>query len=132
MEGLSIRHVEPKDFESLRQRLKENHSEALDLERMPCWIAEDDGKVIGVLGARLVWQLQPLLIFPETKNKITRSRACFHLYRVATAWLGNRDLNRTGIHWFFAVTYSKGVKAWAKRLGWFRQYKGTAFFIKHL
>lgn len=128
---VTVRHVVLEDIPWLTEKLKACDSEELELHRMPCWIAEEDGIPIGILGARMVWQLQPLLIFPEAKNKITRSRACYRLYEAAVAWLGNRELNGSGVHWFFAVTRSKGVKAWAKRLGWFRQYKGTAFFIKH-
>jgi hypothetical protein len=130
---MPIRHVVPEDIPYLQQRMKQLGSEFIDLNRTPAWVSTDDsGNIQGVLAARLTWQLQPLLIFPEVENRMTRRRSSLGLYRAAEAWISNRLLNTTGIHWFFAVTRSEGVISWAKKLGWFQQYIGTTFFIKHL
>src|SRR5260370_6757137 len=127
-----LRTVHPDDISYLQHRMKELGSEFIDLSTTPAWFATDhSGNILGVLAARLVWQLQPLLIFPEVENKMTRRRSAIGLYRAAEAWISNRLLNTTGIHWFFAVTRSEGVISWAKKLGWFQQYIGTTFFIKH-
>lgn len=118
----------------LHKRLKEASSEPIDLYKTPSWIAEDDetGKILGVLPARLVWNLEPLLIFPEVDNKITASRAALGLFKAAEAWLHDPTKNNTGIYWYFIKTRSQNVINWASRLGWFRQWQGCHFYIKAL
>jgi hypothetical protein len=130
---MPIRHVVPADIPYLHQRMKELGSEFVDLNTMPSWVATDDeGKILGVLPARLVWNLEPLLIFPEVTNKLTASRAALGMFRAAEAWLSDPSKNITGINWYFIKTYSEAVKGWAKRLGWFEQWVGATFYIKHL
>ncbi|MCU1247095.1 MAG: hypothetical protein JWQ49_124 [Edaphobacter sp.] len=130
---MPIRHVHPNDIPYLQQRMKELGSEFIDLHTTPAWVATDhSGNIIGVLPARLVWNLEPLLIFPEVKNKITASRAAVGLFKAAEAWLSDPKKNVTGITWYFVKTRSEAVKGWAKRLGWFEQWVGATSYIKHL
>lgn len=116
----------------LRTRLAESEHEQVDLDAARVWVAEEDGRVVGLLAARMVWQIEPVYLFPEVTNKVRRSRAFYRLYRAFEAWLADRAANRSGVHWFFAVSYSSAVKAWAARMGYHRIYKGAATFVKHL
>jgi hypothetical protein len=123
MEGLTFREATEAEKPYLAQRLAETEGEQVSLEH--CWVAEQDGKLLGLLAARLVWQIEPL--FPEVINTATRSRASLGMYIVAENWIRKQP-----VHWFFAVTRSAAVKRWAKKLGWFRQYSGAATFVKTL
>ena len=116
----------------LKEMLAKSEHEQVDLDLARVWVAEDEGKIVGLLAARMVWQIEPIYLFPEVTNKLSRSRAFYKMYRAFEAWLGDRSRNKTGIHWFFAVTYSPAVKAWAERIGYHRMYKGAATFVKHL
>jgi hypothetical protein len=130
---MQIRLTAREEIPAMQRRLEELGSEYIDLSSTPSWVAlDEEGTIIGILPARLVWNLEPLLVFPEVKNKVTASRACLGLFRAAEAWLSDRAKNTTGIYWYFIKTRSEAVKQWAKRLGWFRQWKGCALYIKHL
>lgn len=129
---VEVRQALAEEIPYLKERLAETEGEQIDLDIARIWVAVEDGKIIGMLSARMVFQLEPLLIFPEATNAHTRRRVGLGLYRAVESWIGSREKNRTGIHWFFAVTRSHAVKGWANRLGWFRQYQGAATFIKHL
>lgn len=101
------------------------------MHRTPVWVAVDGGEIIGLLGAELVWQLEPLLIFPEVKSKAVRRRACYRLYRACEAWMQDTTCNRTGIYKAFAVTRKFKVRDWAKKEGWLHTFKRAPMFIKY-
>lgn len=114
----------------LKQRLSETDHEQVSLGH--CWIAEQDGKLLGMLPIRLVWQAEPLIVFSEVTNPMTRRRAMLGLYIAMETWVADRLRNTTGVHWYFAVMYSRTVQGWAQRLGLWRIYKGASTFVKHL
>jgi hypothetical protein len=128
-----IRFIRPDEIPLMHERMREQETEFIDLNTTPAWVAEDEqGNIIGILPARLVWNLEPLLIFPEVINTITASRASLGLFKAAEVWLSDRTKNTTGIYWYFIKTRSESVKQWASRLGWFHQWKGADFYVKHL
>lgn len=114
----------------LLQRLSETPHEQVSLEH--CWVAEQDGKVVGMLPIRLVWQAEPLIVFPEVKNGMTRRRAMLGLYIAMETWLADRSRNKSGVHWYFAIIRRRSVQPWAKRLGLWRIYQGAHHYVKHL
>jgi hypothetical protein len=116
------------EIPGLLERIKESGGVFVDLYRTPCWVAVDDGDIVGLLAATPVFQLEPLLIFPDFKSKALRRRACYSLYRAAAQWLASD--NGSNVRWAFAVTRSRAVLGWAKKMGWFQQYKGAKMFIK--
>jgi hypothetical protein len=128
---VEIRQARADEIPYLRERLKETEGEQIDLDTARVWVAVEGKQILGMLSARLVWQAEPLIIFPEVNNTMTRRRAGLGMYRAFEKWLPSIE-NRTGIRWFFAITRSKAVMGWADRLGWFRQYKGAATYLKHL
>lgn len=95
-------------------------------------VAVENGQIVGMIEAHLAWQVENLEIFPECRNKITRSRASLLLYKATENWIKNPLVNRTGVRWFFSFTRSKAVKGWAQRLGWKRVFKGGNFYAKFL
>ncbi len=127
-----FRPAAPDELPELQRRLDATDGERIDLETTPAWVAERDGEILGILPARLFWNLEPLVIFDEVTNRLTRSRAALGLYRAAEAYLADPMRNRTGCHWIFCFTRSDAVKGWANRLGWLRQWKGAAAYVKCL
>jgi hypothetical protein len=127
----TVRAARPDELPFLMEKLRESGGEVIDLYTTPCWVAEVDGAIVGLLPIRLWWQFEPMYVFPEVKNKATRARACYGLYRAAEGWILDRNLNGTGIRRAFAITRRMAVRGWAKQMGWLHQYKRAPLFIKH-
>lgn len=127
---LLIRQARVDEFPYLAEQL----GPTVELVEGRVFVSELDGVLVGVLPLRLVWQAEPLLLLPESKrhNKIAKSRTCLMLYLACEDWIKDPIRNIVGPRWLFAVTRSKAVKDWSKRLGWFRIFKGSNFYIKHL
>ena len=129
---MEIRQAKADELPYLQQRLDEYGGGEVDrIDRARCFVAVEGHRIIGILPLHMVWQAGPLYIFPECRNKITRSRATYQLFRSVCEWLTGRD-NQTGIRWFFGVVRSKAVMQWAPRIGLLRQYKGAAIYTKYL
>jgi hypothetical protein len=127
----TARAARPEDLAYLAARLRESGGEQIDLQRTPCWVVEEHGEILGLLPIRLVWQFEPLLVFPEVKLQASRRRACMLLYAAAEAWIADRSLNQSGIYWAFAITRRVAVRSWAKAMGWRPQYRRAPMYIKH-
>jgi hypothetical protein len=104
----------------LQQRINESDNEKVRLYAeleggiVPLsmvWVTEKDGKITGMINLRLMWQAEPLYVFPEVKDKNERRRIAIMLPRAMERWLGDRAQNKTGIYSYFFVTMSR---AWAK------------------
>ena len=121
-----IRQATLNDLQALQWWLEESGGETFDLRESACFVAEEDGQILGMLPLRPMWQAEPLLV--RGAAKMQNSRAALLLYREAENFIRATP----GPKWIYAVTRSKHVKGWAARLGWFRQYKGAALFIKYL
>jgi hypothetical protein len=130
MAGLSFRCPTIDELPELTQRLVDSGGEVINLWTTPCWVAEQDGNIVGMLPIRLHWQFEPLYIFPEVTSKATRGRACYGLYKAAEAWISG-PLNGTGIYRAFAITRMLAVRSWAKKMGWLHQYQRAPLFIKN-
>lgn len=107
--------------------------EEIDLEAARVFVeVADDDTIRGVLPARMVWQLEPLVVFPEVGNTMTRRRITRALLKGAETWLADRNLNRSGIHWYFAIIKKRAARLAAPRMGMWRIYRGAAHFVKYL
>lgn len=129
---MEIRQARADELPHIKARLDAGNSEDIGINTARVFVAVEDGQILGVLAARMTWQLQPLMIFPEVKNKATRRRAGIGVYRAFEKWLADPMENRTGIRWFFAVTRSRPCMKWLTSLGMLRQYRGTTHFLKYL
>lgn len=119
------------EIPELLQRIKDSGGVFVDLWRTPVWVAVEEGKIVGLLAAELTWQFEPLLIFPEARNKAVRRRACYRLYRAAEVWMCDPTQNITGIYKAFAITRMVAVRGWAKKMGWGHIYKRAPMWIKY-
>lgn len=122
-----IRTARIDELEQLKDRME---GEEIDLHGTPVWVAEEDGKLLGMVALRLVWQIEPLTVYPEVENHMTRRRVGRELYRTAASWLADRERNATGIYTAFAVTRDAAVMGWVKAMGWLEQYIGAKTFTR--
>lgn len=129
---MEIRQARAEEIPYLKARLAETPGEQIDLDTARVWVAVDEGQIIGLLPLRMLWQAEPLHIFPEVANKHKRRLAGLALYRAATGWLADPKQNRTGIHWLFGITRSDAVAGWLQKLGWFQQYVKAKTFLKYV
>jgi hypothetical protein len=127
---LLIRPAKASELEYLQQRINESKHEKVQLKDTILHVAEVDGKIVGMCPARLWWQLEPMFIFPEVKNKSTRRRACFLLAKKTQEWIGDRARNHSGVYSYWFVTKSNFFARLAKQWGCFRIYKRTQMFGK--
>lgn len=128
---ITVRPARIDELPYLQARLNESPHEKVDLSRTILHVAEEDGKVIGLLPARLAWwQLEPMLIFPEVKNKTTRQRACFQLAQEVQGWIADRARNTSGIYSYWFVTKNHFFAKLARKWGCLRIYKRCQFYAK--
>lgn len=99
-----------------------------------CWVSEEDGQIIGLLPLRLIWQAEPLFIFPEVdkRKKNTHRRVALGLPRIMEEWIADRVRNQTGIYSFFFVSKNRLWMKLAESFGCLRIYKGCATYGKDL
>ena len=129
---MEIRQARADELPYLKARLAETEHEEIKLDAARVFVAVEGEQILGVLPLRMVWQAEPLAVFPEVTNKMTRRRATRSLLKGAEAWLADRSQNRTGIHWYFAIIRKRAAKLAAPNMGLWRIYKGAAHFVKYL
>lgn len=129
---MEIRQAFAEEIPYLRSRLEPLPHELIDLDKARVFVAVENEEIIGVLPLRLVWQAEPLVIFAEVKNKMTRRRVTVSLLRGAEEWLADRKRNLSGIHWYFAIIRKRAAKLAAPNMGLWRIYKGAAHFVRYL
>lgn len=130
--GGGIRQATIEDLPELTERLHASKEEKVDLQRGMVWVAEHEEKLVGMLPLRLIWQAEPLMIFPEVANKSLRRRIAIGLPRAMESFVGDRAVNRTGIYSYFFVTKGRLWAKLAQAFGCLRIYKGCMTFGKDL
>lgn len=123
----------PEDLKYLRNKLSQANLEHADIERRVLFVIKHNGIVSGCIGARLVWQIEPLYITPEfarDASPVTLRRAVFKLARSMFTWLGDRTTNTTAIWWTFAYVEKKKMQVLAKEYGLIPVYRKGKFFAK--
>lgn len=128
---VTIRKAKLHDLPKLQKWIDAYGGETFDLSKELVFVAEQDGEICGFMPLRIVFQMEPLLVDRKHFNKLTCSRAAVMLCKAAETWIAGPE-NRTGIKWYFAISRSQAVWAWAERLGWSQIYKGVRHFVKHL
>lgn len=131
--------IRPAQFEEipflhgkLAQREKDGY------EQFPLWtsmvfVAEDsDGLRAGMVCMRirqspatlaLMWQVEPLLLFPEfirTSPLHSQRKATYLLAKAAESYIADRTRNTTGVHSFFVHIENKNkpMHGLARHIGW--------------
>jgi hypothetical protein len=130
---VTVRPARPEDLPELQRRLLEQRGayEQQDLRKTILYVAEYDGKIVGFSAARMIWQIEPLLLTPEFKKKaphFARQKATYLLIRELDRWIADRQRNLTGIHWYFCSIVGKTMQQLAVSFGMLRVYPKSKFF----
>jgi hypothetical protein len=116
----------------LAQRQKDGY-EQFPLITAIVFVAEDiDGLLAGMVCMRIrqspmtlapMWQVEPLLLFPEfvrTSPAHSQRKATYLLAKAAESYIADRTRNTTGVHSFFVhiETKNKRMHGLARHIGW--------------
>lgn len=123
MAGVAYRAARESELPYLAERMRELGHERIDLKRSMVWVTENDDVLTGMICQRLVWQLEPHIVFPEVTNKTTRRRSALLLAKAAESFIADRVKNTTGIFSYFFVTKSRAWARLAEHFGCTRIYK---------
>jgi hypothetical protein len=118
-----VRPARESELTYLENRMRELGHERVDLRRSMVWVSEDNGLITGMICQRLVWQMEPHIVFPEVTNKTTRRRSALLLAKAAESFIADRMRNTTGIFSYFFVTKSRTWAKLAEHFGCTRIYK---------
>lgn len=133
-----VRPAEVGELSFLQAKLAQREQdgfEQLDLRKSVVLVAEDDELRAGLVSARLMWQVEPLILFPEferTSLPIARKKATYLLARHIEDYIADRARNRTGLHSFFAFIEDRNprMQGLARHIGWMPVYRKGKFFGK--
>ncbi len=91
--------------------------EQIDFHQSHTIIAELDGKPFASCSARLVWQIEPLLVLDESVGHLTKLRGLRAVFKAMERWIADPARNQTGIFTFVVHMCSETVLKWARKLG---------------
>jgi hypothetical protein len=128
---LKARPAKQEEIEFLQQKINESTNEKVNLSQMLVWVAEEKGKPVGLLSARLIFQVEPMYIFEDVPVN-SRRRAAFLLAREMESFIGDRAKNKTGIYSYFAVMKDKVFETLAQRWGLLNVYRDCRVYGRDL
>lgn len=108
------------DLKYLCNRLAQTNNESHDLDRRILYVIKHNEILSGCIGARLIWQIEPLWLTPEfdrDASPITKRRAVYKLIRAMEAWLGDSTKNTTGLNRYFGAISNKRMEKVALEYG---------------
>lgn len=124
------------EVEYLQARLAEDPTfERVDLTKSIVYVAEYDGLVVGFGAARLVFQVEPLFLFPEFKKHAPRfavKRATLRLIQELDEWIFDPERNKSGIRQYFCFILDKTMQKLALAFRMLPAYTGGAFFGRRI
>jgi hypothetical protein len=120
----------------LQQRLAQPSSycyENHDLSKCLVYVVEYDGAIVGLSAARLQWQIEPVMLFPEFHEHgphFAQKHATFLLIRELHDWISDRERNLTGVYSYFCYILKQRMQKLAVNFGMQRWYaaRGGKFF----
>lgn len=108
-----------------------DYFEQQDLSRTIPFVAELEGRVVGFGSARLIWQIEPILLDPAFKklgSPHAQRKATYLIIRNLDSWLGDRSKNLSGIHSYFCTIRGRTMQKLALSFGMLRVYRWAKFF----
>ena len=105
--------------------------EQQDIGKTICYVAECDGKVVGMAAGRLVWQIEPVLLdrnFKQTAPLHAQRKGTLLLIRAIDAYIADRTRNKTGIYGYFCSIQGKVMQQLAVHFGMWPAYENSKFF----
>lgn len=134
---VTVRPARKEDLPILQAELaaQGNLYEQQDLAKTICFVTEYDGEIVGFSAARVVWQVEPLLLFRKFKKFAphhAQRKATYLLIRDLDAWLADRSKNTTGIYFYFCSIVGKTMRLLAMSFGMVPVYRKSKFFGRDL
>jgi hypothetical protein len=131
--GVTVRPAREEDLHELHYRLHEqrDYFEQQDLRQTIVFVTECDGEIVGFGAARLMWQVEPILLTPEFKrqgSKHAHRKATYLLISALENWIADRNLNRSGIHSYFCHILGSTMQKLAVSFGMIPVRRGNKFF----
>ena len=103
----------PEDLKYLYNRLAQTNNENHDLDKRILFVIKHNQVLSGCIGARLIWQIEPLWLTPEfdrDASPVTRQRAVFKMIRTMENWLSDPTKNTTKLHRYFGAISNKKME----------------------
>ncbi len=130
---VSIRTATDADLPLLQDHLaKEKPTwEQGDLRLSIVYVAEFGGEIVGFCGARLVWQVEPLVLFRNFEKHaphFAQQKATYRLIQAVDGWIADRRRNTTGIYSYFCRIVGRRMQMLALSFGMIRTYTNGKFF----
>jgi len=133
---VTIRPATPEDIPYLQKRLSETpRTTQVELERAIVFVCEYGGEIVGFTAARMMWQIEPVMLFPEfirTAPHFARQKATYRLISAIDRWLADPTKNTTGIYMYFCFITNRVMQKLAVSFGMMRTYTGGKFFGRDL
>jgi len=137
MSQVTVRPARLEDLLILRSMLHEQrrYFEQQLLTHSIVFVAEYQGEIVGFSAARVIWQIEPILLdplFSKTAPLFARQKATYLLIRELDAWLADRSKNVSGIYSYFCTIRGRIMQKLAMSFGMLRVYRRSQFFGKDL
>lgn len=136
MPRVIVRPAKLEECPYLLERLSENPLfERFDLTQAVVYVAEYQGEIVGFGAARMLWQIEPLYLFPEFKKhapRFARARATLQLIRELDAFIMDPKRNLTKVHQYFCFIVDRVMQKLALSYQMLPAYKGGKFFGRKL
>lgn len=133
MSQVTVRPARLEEIPMLQEMLaRQPYFEYQDLTQAIVFVSEYEGRVVGMITGRMIWQLPTLLLEKEKLPRNSQRRATLMLVRAMDSFLGDRSRNLSGIYSYFCVIKGGTMKHLAKAFGMLRLYSGFATFGKDL
>lgn len=133
---VTIRPATREDIPYLQERLASTpRNEQVDLNQCIVGVVQYGDQIVGFTGARLIWQIEPVMLFPEfieSAPHFARQKATLMLIRWIENWLADRSKNTTPIGSYFCFITNRVMQKLAVSFGMLRIYTGGKFFGKDL
>lgn len=131
--SVSVRDAIRADLPTLQEMLyRQRHFyEQQDLSKTITKVAEYGNEIIGLSAARLVWQVEPVLLAPRFRKlapQFAQRKATYLLIRELDSYIGDRERNATGLHSYFCAIPGQRMQELALSFGMMPVYRSCKFF----
>jgi hypothetical protein len=133
MGTVTVRPATEDDLHELHWHLHDQREyfEQQNLRNSIVMVAEEDGQIVGFGAARLMWQVEPILLtrdFKKQGSAHAQRKATYLLIRELDHWIGDRVRNTTGLHSYFCSIRGRVMQKLALSFGMLRVYRYCKFF----
>lgn len=131
--SVTVRPATKEDLHELHYHLHDqrNYFEQQNLGNSIVMVTEEDGQIVGFGAARLMWQVEPILLTKDFQKHGTphaQRKATYLLIRELDGYIGDRARNTTGLHSYFCSIRGRIMQKLAISFGMLAVYRRCKFF----